>query len=118
MKFTARFLHKAFPKTHTISLQEAKDRQMFGPVYHGTSADNWDKINTEGFKITEGDTGSAGVRNGYEGTRGLGRNRVIKKRGKMWVNDGKINRMLNEGATPEGWVRGRIGMFLKVNQHE
>jgi hypothetical protein len=69
MKFTAKFLHKAFPKTHTISLQDAKDRKLFGPVYHGTSSENWSKIDTEGFKVIEGETGSAGVSNGYEGTR-------------------------------------------------
>lgn len=70
MQFTAKFLNKtALPKSHTISLQMAQDRKLFGPVYHGTAAENWGKIDTGGFKVLEGDTGSAGMSNGYEGTR-------------------------------------------------
>jgi len=68
MIFKSKFLHKAYPKTHTISLQEAKDRKLFGPVYHGTTAENWAKIDAEGFKFTEGEEGSEGMSNGYTGT--------------------------------------------------
>lgn len=34
-----------------ISKQEAIDKKMFGPVYHGTKSQNWENIFTEGFKI-------------------------------------------------------------------
>lgn len=34
-----------------ISLQEAKDRNLFGPVWHGAPQDRLEKINEEGFKI-------------------------------------------------------------------
>ncbi len=43
----------------------------------------------------------------------FGRNRIIKRRGKMWVNDGNFNKMLDEGEVPVGWVRGRIGVFIR-----
>ena len=50
-----------------ISLQNAKDRKLFGPVYHGTSQENLDKIGREGFKIVKGFYGSSGMKNGYAG---------------------------------------------------
>lgn len=34
-----------------ISKQEAIDRKLFGPVYHGTRASNWEDILINGFKI-------------------------------------------------------------------
>jgi len=34
-----------------ISKQEAIDKNMFGPVYHGTRPHNWENIFTQGFKI-------------------------------------------------------------------
>ena len=34
-----------------ISKQEAIDKKMFGPVYHGTRPQNWENIFTQGFKI-------------------------------------------------------------------
>jgi hypothetical protein len=34
-----------------ISKQEAIDKKMFGPVYHGTRPDNWPSIFQNGFKI-------------------------------------------------------------------
>lgn len=45
----------------TISPQEAKDRNMFGPLYHGTTPEALNAILEEGFKI-EG----VEQRNGYE----------------------------------------------------
>lgn len=48
-----------------ISLQEAKDRKMFGPVYHGTTQDRRQQIGDEGFKVFEGDAGSGDVAHGY-----------------------------------------------------
>jgi hypothetical protein len=56
----------AFPKTHTISLQEAQDRKLFGPVYHGTTEDRRGLIDDEGFKVFEGDTGSGDIKHGYQ----------------------------------------------------
>ncbi len=44
-----------------ITSQEAKDRGMFGIVYHGTTEENWENIKKNGFKI-EYDT----PRNSYD----------------------------------------------------
>lgn len=49
-----------------ISPQEAKDKAFFGPVYHGSTTDKLDKINTQGFKITVGHERSGDVSHGYE----------------------------------------------------
>ncbi len=44
-----------------ISPQEAKDQNMFGPIYHGTTSDAREKINEEGYSIQIEER-----RNGYE----------------------------------------------------
>jgi len=53
-------------KVPTISLQQAKDMNMFGPVYHGTSAEKRDKIAMDGFIIPIGTERSGDVSHGYE----------------------------------------------------
>ena len=50
-----------------ISPQEAIDQKMFGPVYHGTTADLRQKISEEGFKVFEGEAASGDIRHGYTG---------------------------------------------------
>ena len=68
MKFKTGFLSKvALPKEHVISLQEAQDRKYFGPVYHGTTSENRAKIDAEGFKVVDMESGE--TRNGYSGDR-------------------------------------------------
>lgn len=47
------------------SLQYAKDHKFWGPVYHGTVAENRAKIEKEGFKVIKGSERSGDVRNGY-----------------------------------------------------
>jgi hypothetical protein len=49
-----------------ISLQQALDKGMFGPVYHGTDQENRSKIDQEGFKIIVGLHGTSGMSHGYE----------------------------------------------------
>lgn len=49
-----------------ISPQEAKDRKMFGPVYHGTTETARQAIKDEGFKVFIGTERSGDVRQGYE----------------------------------------------------
>lgn len=49
-----------------ISKQQAVNRQLFGPVYHGTSQENWELIKQEGFKTIVGLASSGEVRNGYD----------------------------------------------------
>lgn len=49
-----------------ISLQQAVDRRLFGPVYHGTDSDKIEKIDREGFKIFVGHERSGDVAQGYE----------------------------------------------------
>ena len=51
-----------------LSLQDALDRKMFGPVYHGTSSDSRQQIDQEGFKIFEGEARSGQISHGYENT--------------------------------------------------
>ena len=53
-------------KVPQISLQMARDRKLFGPVYHGTSAEARDKIAMDGFKIPIGRERSGAVANGFE----------------------------------------------------
>ena len=58
-----------------ISLQNALDQHMFGPVWHGTSEVNRQKIKDEGFKVIHGDVGGEGISHGYSGgeyAHGLG----------------------------------------------
>lgn len=49
-----------------LSLQQVIDGGFFGPVYHGTSQENLAKIGQEGFKITKGLYGTAGMTQGYQ----------------------------------------------------
>ena len=48
-----------------ISLQQAMDKSLFGPVYHGSSQENIEKIGREGFKIFYGKRGDDNVSHGY-----------------------------------------------------
>ena len=48
-----------------ISMQTAVDKHMFGPVYHGTTTENRENIEREGFKIFMGSERSENIRNGY-----------------------------------------------------
>ena len=52
-----------------ISLQTAIDKHMFGPVYHGTTTENREKIEREGFKIFMGADRGENIRHGYPGER-------------------------------------------------
>ncbi len=51
-----------------ISKQDATDRKMFGPVYHGAPQEKLDKIQSQGFKIFYGSGRSGDVSNGYQDT--------------------------------------------------
>jgi len=53
-------------KVPKISLQQATDANMFGPVYHGTSSEKRDKIAMDGFIIPIGTERSGDISNGYE----------------------------------------------------
>jgi len=53
-------------QTNRISLQEATDLGLFGPVYHGTSETSRAAISEEGFQIFEGEERSGGISHGYE----------------------------------------------------
>lgn len=48
-----------------VSKQQAVDKGMFGPVYHGTTQDNLGLIKQEGFKVIQDLPQAGGVRNGY-----------------------------------------------------
>ncbi len=52
-------------KVPKISLQQAIDADMFGPVYHGTRQENLGKIDQEGFKVIQGLYGTSGMSQGY-----------------------------------------------------
>jgi GNAT superfamily N-acetyltransferase/8-oxo-dGTP pyrophosphatase MutT (NUDIX family) len=54
-----------FAAMNTISLQDAQDRKLFGPVYHGTTEERQEQIGNEGFKIPIGEAYSEGVAHGY-----------------------------------------------------
>ena len=65
MSWYTKFQQK-FAQIQKISLQEAKDRGMFGPVYHGTNSEARAKIDEEGFKVFEGEAMSGEIQHGYE----------------------------------------------------
>jgi hypothetical protein len=48
-----------------VSLQEAKDRKMLGPVWHGTSQENMQRIQEEGFKAFDVSPREEGKSHGY-----------------------------------------------------
>jgi len=58
-----------FAAMNSISQQDAIDRKMFGPVYHGTTEERQEQIGNEGFKVYIGDAGSGDVSHGYEGNQ-------------------------------------------------
>src|ERR1035437_8080857 len=49
-----------------ISPQEAKDKGLFGPVYHGSTSDKLEKISIQGFKVSVGDERFGDVCHGYQ----------------------------------------------------
>jgi hypothetical protein len=55
-----------FMKTPRISLDEAKARGMFGPVYHGTDERGREAIADQGFNIFKGLPRHGQIANGYE----------------------------------------------------
>jgi len=59
-----------------ISEHEAVERKLFGPVYHGTSEENRQRIGDEGFKVFIGDTGSSNISNGYDARNGAYHNGI------------------------------------------
>ena len=52
-----------------ISLQSATDKRMFGPVFHGTTEENRQRIGDEGFKVFVGGDREENIRHGYPGER-------------------------------------------------
>ncbi len=58
------FLEMAAPRK--IGYDEAKARGMFFPVYHGTTEENQEKINQDGFKVVIGGARTDITRHGYE----------------------------------------------------
>lgn len=51
-----------------IATHEALERGMFGPVYHGSSQDNQQRIDQDGFKVIVGNVGDDGISHGYQQT--------------------------------------------------
>jgi GNAT superfamily N-acetyltransferase len=60
----------AFPRNQIISPQQARDRKLFGPVWHGTTPDTLKIIETEGFRVFEGESATGSIQHGFEGDRG------------------------------------------------
>lgn len=52
-------------KWNIISPKEAHERNLYGPVYHGTTPDNIEKIKTEGMKFWVSEAGEGDTRNGF-----------------------------------------------------
>jgi len=53
-------------KMNRISQQDAIDRKLFGPVYHGTTEDRREAIGDQGFVVYEGEEGSGDIQHGYQ----------------------------------------------------
>lgn len=52
-------------KWNIISPKEAHERNLFGPVYHGTTPENIEKIKTEGIKFWVSEAGVGDTRHGF-----------------------------------------------------
>jgi len=55
-----------------VSQQQAEDKRMFGPVWHGTTSDRKEKIEEEGFKIFIGGEREGNISHGYENSNYYG----------------------------------------------
>lgn len=53
-------------KVGTVSLQQAMDAGLFGPVYHGAREEKLSQIDVEGFKVFVGMQGKGDVSHGYD----------------------------------------------------
>jgi len=53
-------------KVQQLSPQEAREKKLFGPVYHGTTEDNRQEIDASGFKVFYGNERSGNITHGYE----------------------------------------------------
>lgn len=51
-----------------VSPTEARDKKLFGPVYHGTSEENRNNITEKGFEVFVGLPRSASISHGYQQT--------------------------------------------------
>lgn len=49
-----------------VSPQTAKDKGLFGPIYHGTTSDKLEKISSHGFNVFVGHERSGDVSQGYQ----------------------------------------------------
>lgn len=59
-------IQEAVNSIPTLSQQQAEDKHMFGPVWHGTTSDKKEKIEQEGFKVFIGGEREGDVSHGYE----------------------------------------------------
>jgi len=48
-----------------ITTEKATNSGLFGPLYHGSSAENLASIRKDGFKIVKGEKGDVGISHGY-----------------------------------------------------
>ena len=64
--FTERENNLLLEQVQEISYAEAKRKDMFGPVYHGTTKENREKIKKDGFNIFVGSERTGEIRHGYE----------------------------------------------------
>lgn len=52
-----------------VTLTDVRARKMFGPLYHGTTTENHEKIAKDGFKVFVGDARTGETRHGYSGNK-------------------------------------------------
>ena len=53
-------------QVRSISPEEAKENNLFGPVYHGTNEENRSLISQHGFKVFQGASRTGPITNGFE----------------------------------------------------
>lgn len=95
-----------------ISKQQAVNKRLFGPVYHGTTEENWALIKQEGFKTIVGIASSGGVRNGYDLAKyafGLPPPVHHLGYGVYFTTSKSIAKRFNEGS-----LRGLMEFYLNV----
>jgi len=65
MRFKSWYLLREMAQVRKISPEQAREMKLFGPVYHGTTADSRDIIAQQGFKIFANLPRQGNVTNGY-----------------------------------------------------
>jgi len=101
-----------------ISLQQAIDEKLFGPVYHGTNEERRSKIDREGFKVFVGMYGDPNIAQGYTPGDSYGNTGVPAPIHHLGFGTYFTMIMAIARRFAGGTVRGMKIYYLKIPNHE